>query len=116
MGRIMLKDSEGNLVAQANYGADVVSWDAVPQGDDIRIEEYENDGYIISLEISDARKQLEKVLNKKTTSSGGPLGLGGYGGSTKLFLKPSMILSSAPAETPDCYTLPVKVKVELEEP
>lgn len=114
MGKIVLKDADGNAIAQANYGSDVVIWDAVPQGDDVRLPDYENDGYILPLEISDARKQLEKVLNSKTVSSGGPLGLGGYGGTTKLFVEPSKLFVNAPGGIPSCYTN--KVTVELEEP
>jgi len=114
MGKIYLRDTDGHTVAQANYGADVNNWTLSPDGDDVRFSDYENDGYIVSLEISDARKQLEKVLNQRTVSSGGPLGLGGYGGSTRLFTQPRMLLASAPEIAEGCYTM--RVKVRLEEP
>ncbi|MCE9625868.1 MAG: hypothetical protein K8R69_10530, partial [Deltaproteobacteria bacterium] len=75
MGKIYLKDADGQTVAQSYYGADVATWNLQPEGDELRLAEYQNDGYILPLEISDARKQLEKVLNRNTVSSGGPLGL-----------------------------------------
>lgn len=113
MGKIYLKDVDGRTVAESYYGADVKPFGLRSEGDEIRLSEYENDGYILPLEISDARKQLEKVLNRNTVSTGGPLGLGGYGGSTRLFLQPRSLAASAPEIVEGCYTM--KVKVQLEE-
>ena len=113
MGKIYLKDPEGKILAEANYGADFTPWGLSPEGDDVRLPDYANDGYILPLEITDARKQLQKVINERVIHSGGPLGLGGYGGSSKLFLQPSMLIKTAPSDA-ECYT--TEVTVELEEP
>ena len=84
MGIIRLTNSQGTLLEQSNFGADVNTF-GYDSDADIRIEEYKNDGEINDLEVADARVQLEKTINKHLIGSGGPLGLGG-GAARKSFI------------------------------
>jgi len=113
MGIIRISDSQGNVLEQTYFGADVQSF-GYDSTADIRLDEYQNDGYILDLEIADARVQLEKVINKHTIGSGGPLGLGGYGGKEELFLQAWRLKGASKEETPDGFSMPVTVHLEEE--
>ncbi|MFO1519869.1 MAG: hypothetical protein U1F57_09445 [bacterium] len=115
MGVIKIVNHEGTTLEEANFGADYVTFGYDPN-EEPRLEEYQNDGSINDLEVRDGRIQLEKSINKHILSSGGPLGLGGWGGKDELHLQAWRLNGGTPGETPDGFSMPVKVRLEEKYP
>jgi hypothetical protein len=111
MGTVSLSNSQGEILEQTYFGADVVSF-SYNTDEEPRLEEYRNDGDINELEIADARKQLEKTINTHLIGSGGPLGLGGWGGTEETYLQSWRLKGSEREETPDGFSMHVTVRLK----
>ena len=102
MGYVSLLGPDGRVLEKANYGADGY----FSSGSEIA-----NDGFTTDLEVIDARERLEAVINGHECSSGGPLGLGGWGGINELCLQPYKLGGPAREQTPDGYSMKLKFQM-----
>lgn len=102
MGYVSLRGPDGQVRAQATYGADQ---------DVLGNSDIANDGYIHDVEISAARESLEKEINAHICGYGGPLGLGGWGGVNEVCVQPWNMGGPSREQTPDGYSMKAKLQV-----
>jgi len=112
MGKVFINNTSGESLLHAYFGTDVSEWDDEEnKPNDIRLDEYQNDGYITTLEIRDARIQLEKKINQGILPFK-QLPDGTFTMGQSLYLQPYRIQETEAVPTPDGFSMPITVHLE----